>query len=112
MVDNGLRNHAVSHKNDNLGNRLENIVYLELVRRGYSVDVVRLDSKEVDFLARKDNIIEYYQVAYQLPINSHETDNLLMIKDNYKKVVITGRYEDVDFIDGIEIKYIVDWLVE
>lgn len=112
MVDNGLRNHAVSHKNDNLGNRLENIVYLELVRRGYSVDVVRLDSKEVDFLARKDNIIEYYQVAYQLPTDSHETDNLLMIKDNYKKVVITGRYEDVDFIDGIEIKYIVDWLVE
>ena len=35
-----------------------------------------------------------------------------MIKDNYKKIVITGRYEGIDYIDGIEIKYIVDWLIE
>lgn len=112
IVDSGLRNHAVSHKEGNQGNRLENIVYLELIRRGYRVDVVRLDSKEVDFLAKKDDIIEYYQVAYKLPSNSHETDNLLMIKDNYRKVVITGRYEGIDYIDGIEIKYVVDWLLE
>ena len=112
IADNGLRNHAVSYKDGNFGNRLENIVYLELLRRGYKVDIVRLDDKEIDFIAKKDGVIEYYQVAYQIPNNSHETDNLLMIKDNYKKIVITGRYEGIDYIDGIEIKYIVDWLIE
>ena len=106
IADNGLRNHAVSHKDGNLGNRLENIVYLELLRRGYKVDIVRLDDKEIDFIAKRDGVIEYYQVAYQISNNSHETDNLLMIKDNYKKIVITGRYEGIDYIDGIEIKYI------
>ena len=96
----------------NNGNRLENIVFLELARRGYTIDVVRLDDKEIDFMARKNQSIEYYQVTYQLPANSHKTDNLLMIKDNFKKFVIIGRYEGVDNINGIEIIYIVDWLLE
>ena len=112
MVDNGLRNHAVSFKGSNMGNRLENIVYLELIRRGYLVDVVRFQDKEIDFIARKNEQIEYYQVAYQLPENSHETDNLLLIKDNFKKFVITGRYEGVNSIDGVKVEYIVDWLLK
>ena len=112
IVDNGLRNQIVSYKDGNKGNRLENIVFLELIRRGYKVDVVRIDNKEVDFVARKKDSLEYYQVAYQLPSNTHETDNLLMINDNFKKFLITGRYEEVDNVDGIKIKYIVDWLLE
>ena len=112
IVDSGLRNQAVSYKEGNNGNRFENIVFLELARRWYTIDVVRLDDKEIDFIARKNQSIEYYQVTYQLPANSHETDNLLMIKDNFKKFVIIGRYEGVDNINGIAIKYIVDWLLE
>lgn len=112
MVDNGLRNKAVGYKDGNNGNRLENIVYLELIRRGYIVDIAKIDDKEIDFIARKEDSVEYYQVTYQIPANTHETDNLLMIKDNFSKFVITGRYEEVDNIDGIEVKYIVDWLLE
>lgn len=112
MVDNGLRNHAVSFKTSNQGNRLENIVFVELLRRGYRVDVVRIVDKEVDFIARKNNSVEYYQVAYQIPENTHETDNLLLIKDNFKKTLITGRYEGINEIEGIEVSYIVDWLIQ
>lgn len=112
IVDNGLRNQATGFKDNNRGNRLENIVFLELLRRGYTVDVARNGGKEIDFLARKNGEIEYYQVAYQLPENTHETDNLLAVKNNYLKRVITGRYEDAGNIDGIEIVYIVDWLLE
>ena len=63
------------------------------------------------FVEEKDGVIEYYQVAYQISNNSHETDKLLMINDNYNQIVLTGRYEGINYIDGIEIKYIVDWLI-
>ncbi|HCV8755276.1 TPA: ATP-binding protein, partial [Listeria monocytogenes] len=92
IIDSGLRRNAVGRKDGNYSNRLENIVYIELLRRGYTVDVGKLDSKEIDFVARKLDETLYIQVAYELPNNRHETDNLLNIKDNYKKIVVTGRY--------------------
>ena len=79
-MDNGLRNMAVSYKDGNNGNRLENIVYLELIRRGYIVDIAKIDDKEIDFIARKEDSVEYYQVTYQIPVNTHETDNLLRMR--------------------------------
>ena len=111
IVDSGLRRNAVGRKDGNYSNRLENIVFIELMRRGYTVDVGRLDSKEIDFIARKLDETLYVQVAYEIPDNTHETDNLLNIKDNYKKMVVTGRYHDVEQIDGIPIVYIADWLL-
>lgn len=111
IVDTGLRRNAVGRKDGNYSNRLENIVYIELLRRGYTVDVGKLNKKEIDFVARKLDETLYVQVAYELPDNQHETDNLLHIKDNYKKIVITGRYHDVEQVDGIPIIYIVDWLL-
>lgn len=111
IVDTGLRRNAIGRKDGNYSNRLKNIVYIELLRRGYTVDVGRLDSKEIDFVARKLDETLYVQVAYELPNNTHETDNLLNIKDNYKKIVVTGRYHDVEQIDGIPIIYIADWLL-
>lgn len=111
IVDSGLRRNAVGRKDGNYSNRLENIVYVELLRRGYIVDVGKLSNKEIDFVARKRDETLYVQVAYELPNNNHETDNLLNIKDNYKKIVVTGRYHDVEQIDGIPIVYIVDWLL-
>ena len=112
IVDSGLRNQAVSHRLGNMGNRLENIVFLELLRRGYDVDVARVEGSEVDFIARKGDSVEYYQVTQQLPENTHETDNLLKLRDNYAKFLITGRYAGVDLIDGVRVKYVVDWLIE
>ncbi|MBC1444209.1 ATP-binding protein [Listeria seeligeri] len=111
IVDTGLRRNAVGRKDGNYSNRLENIVYIELLRRGYTVDVGKLDNKEIDFVARKLDETLYIQVAYELPANMHETDNLLNIKDNYKKIVVTGRYYETTQIDGIPIIYIVDWLL-
>lgn len=112
IVDTGLRRNAVGRKDENYSNRLENIVYIELLRRGYSVDIGKMEQKEIDFVARKLDETIYVQVAYQLPNNTHETDNLLNIKDNYKKIVVTGRYYEVEQIDGIPIVYIADWLLE
>lgn len=111
MADHGLRNEAVDFQEGNYGNRLENIVYIELLRRGYKVDIGKLGGKEIDFLAKKNGKTEYYQVTYQMPDNSHETDNLLSIPDNYKKILITGRYEKATNVDGIDLCYIVDWLL-
>ncbi|EAE8345895.1 ATP-binding protein [Listeria monocytogenes] len=111
IIDTGLRRNAVGKKDGNYSNRLENIVYIELLRRGYTVDVGKLDSKEVDFFARKLDETLYIQVAYEFPNNRHETDNLLNIKDNYKKIVITDRYYETTQIDGIPIIYIANWLL-
>ncbi|BDZ31748.1 hypothetical protein MH1LPH_22140 [Lactiplantibacillus brownii] len=112
MVDAGLRRNAVGRRPGNYGGQLENIVYLELLRRGYTVDVGKLDVAEVDFIARRVDEILYVQVTYELPRNSHETDNLLNINDNYKKILITQRdYRDVHDIDGIPVINIVDWLL-
>lgn len=112
IVDSGLRRNAIGRKDGNYSNRLENIVFIELKRRGYTIDIGRLDNKEIDFIARRLDETLYVQVTYELPNNTHETDNLLNIKDNYKKIVITGRYHDIGQINGIPIIYIVDWLLD
>ncbi|WP_288639525.1 ATP-binding protein [uncultured Lentilactobacillus sp.] len=111
IVDPGLRRNAVSKHPGNYGGQLENIVFLELIRRGYTVDVGKLDSKEVDFVARKVDEILYVQVTYEIPNNTHETDNLLNIRDNYKKILITQRYYEFKEINGIPVINVVDWLL-
>lgn len=111
IVDSGLRRHAVGRKDGNYSNRLENIVYIDLLRRGYTVDIGKMDNKEIDFIARKTDETLYVQVTYELPDNNRETDNLLNIKDNYKKIIVTGRYYEVKQLEGIPIIHIVDWLL-
>ena len=99
-------------RNNDRGSVLENIVYVELLRRGYTVQIGKLDNKEIDFIVSKVNDKQYIQVTYQLPENStRETDNLLQIPNNYKKIVITGRYENEEMISGIPIINIKDWLL-
>lgn len=112
VVDPGLRRSAVERRDGNYSNQLENIVYVELLRRGYRVSVGKLDTKEIDFIARKTDETIYIQVTYELPKNSHETDNLLQIPDNYKKIVITQQHYEFENIDGIPIINIVDWLLD
>ena len=91
---------------------MENLVYVELLRRGYTIDVAKIDAQEVDFMAKKMNEFLYVQVALELPENSNrETDNLLKIPDNHKKIVITQKYEEQSEIDGIPIINIIDWLL-
>ncbi len=111
IVDSGLRRHTLGKKDGNFGNRLENIVFLELLRRGYSVDVGRLDTKEIDFIARKADEKLYVQVTYEMPESTREVDNLLLVNDNYRKIIVTGRYHEEKTLHGIPIIYIVDWLL-
>lgn len=112
IVDTGLRTQALGERNNDRGSVLENIVYVELLRRGYTVQIGKLDNKEIDFIVFKVNDKQYIQVTYQLPENStRETDNLLQIPNNYKKIVITGRYENEEMISGIPIINIKDWLL-
>ena len=112
-VDIGLRNISIGRNRGNFGSILENIVYLELIRRGYEVSIGKLDSLEIDFVCTKPNETIYYQVAYDMPKESdRETSNLLKIPDSYKKVVITANRMVTGNIDGIEIIHITDFLLK
>lgn len=112
LVDTGLRTQALGDRINDRGSILENVVYIELLRRGYEVQIGKLADKEIDFIATKPHDKEYIQVTYTLPEKStRETDNLLQIPNNYKKIVITERYEEKDMIAGIPIVNIKDWLL-
>lgn len=112
IADSGLRRIGVDRKQGNYAGQLENIIYLELVRRGFQVDVGKLMAKEIDFVARKADQTLYVQASYELPDNTHETDNLLQIPDNYQKIMLVQRYyPDLQAIDGIPILNVADWLL-
>lgn len=91
---------------------LENIVYLELKRRGYDVYIGKNDTKEIDFVAiRRDEKI-YVQVCVELPTEStRETDNLMDIKDHYHKFVVCMDDLAIGNENGIEIVHIADFLL-
>lgn len=91
---------------------MENIVYLELRRRGYDVYVGKNNTKEIDFIAiHKDEKI-YVQVCVQIPENSNrEVGNLMEIRDHYPKYVVTLNEMDVGIENGIRIVHIRDFLL-
>lgn len=92
---------------------LENIVYLELRRRGYSVYIGKFADKEIDFVASKQNQIIYIQVCRTLPEDSdRETANLKVIKDNYPKYVVTMDSSVTGNDEGINIIHIKDFLIK
>ncbi len=91
---------------------LENIVYLELRRRGFTVYIGKFADKEIDFIATKQNEKLYVQVCRTLPDDSdREIDNLKLIKDNYPKYVVTMDSLVCGNVDGIEIVHIKDFLL-
>lgn len=113
VVDTGLRNNRLTKTyHDNMGSQIENVVYLELKRRGYQIFVGKYDDYEIDFIAYKKDDIKYYQVTRQMPEGTREEDNLLRIPTNYEKTIITGNRMDVGNIAGIKIQYITDFLLE
>ena len=114
LTDLGLGQIMNINKRPQLGAYLENIVYNELVYRGYDVKIGTLDKGEVDFIATKDGNKIYIQVAYILvdeSVINREFDVYNNISDNYPKYVIT--MDKFDFSrDGIIHKNIIDWLLE
>ena len=114
IADLGLRRYLLARKNYDLGFSLENIVYLELLRRGYHVSVGKVQDLEVDFVARKDDRTEYYQVTANMTDEStfeREIKPLRLITDNYPKTILTlDRFTLGDY-EGIEVRSVVDWLL-
>ena len=91
---------------------LENIVYLELKRRGYDVYIGKIGTKEIDFVGIKRDEKIYVQVCVELPYNSNrETDNLMDIKDHYHKYVVCMDDLATGNENGIEIVHIADFLL-
>lgn len=114
MVDLGLRNYILPKSNYDLGFSVENIVYLELVRRGFRVNVGKLMSKEVDFVARKDDTLIYLQVTADMTAEStfaREIAPLKSIKDNYEKTILTLDRFSTGNYNGIKIVNVIDWLL-
>ena len=115
VADHGLREAVVGANLQNIEIILENIVGLELLRRGYKVCVGRVGEKEIDFVGEKDGGKLYVQVCYLLNEEStisREFGSLLEIKDNHPKIVL---YKEGSFwgnYEGIPAVRVEDWLTE
>lgn len=93
---------------------LENVVYLELLRRGYKVNIGKFNDFEVDFVAENPNEIIYYQVTQSLAneeVRTRELRGLESINDNYEKVILTMDKSINNDYNGIKVINIIDWLV-
>ena len=114
IVDLGLRRYLLPKREYDLGYSLENVVYLELLRRGYEVNVGKMGQAEVDFVAKKDNVISYYQVTASLTEQTtfeREIRPLKKINDNYPKKILTLDRFTLGNYEGIEVQNAVDWLL-
>ena len=116
-ADIGLRRAVLGSKAGDAGHLLENIVYLELIRRGYKTYVGKTGNAEVDFIAFGENGPEYYQVAYTVrdadgSILERELRPLLSIHDHNPKYLLTMDYGTIENYDGIKQVYVLDWLLK
>lgn len=115
-VDTGLRSYLLGKKsNSDMGHLLENVVYLELLRRGYKVYVGKVDDYEIDFVAENRDGIKYYQVALSVrdeKVLERELRALEKTGDYYPKYLITLDVDLETDYNGIIKKNTVDWLLE
>ena len=115
VVDSAFRKFLLSRTDSDRGHILENIVYLELIRRGYRVYVGHLQNGEIDFVAKKPHRLEYYQVSYTVMEDTtlrRELSPLEKLDDNYPKYLLTmDVLHKTDNHNGIEQKNVLDWLL-
>ena len=115
VVDIGMRYMLLGRRSLDIGHVLENIVYLELLRRGYDVSIGKVEALEVDFVATSPEGTAYYQVAATVRDEAtleRELRSLQKIRDNYPKIILTLDEEpDCDF-DGIHKMNVLKWLTE
>ncbi len=115
FVDNGLKNIINGISSYDSGSSYENLIYIELLRRGYEVYVGQYNDIEIDFIAIKPNEKVYYQVSRSImdeKVEEREKKSLLAINDNYKKVILTMDNVKNKQLDGIEVINIVDFLLD
>lgn len=114
IVDIGLRNYLLGFRNRDSGHAIENVVYFELLRRGYDVAIGKVDNAEVDFIATKTDEKLYVQVTESMvseDVRRRELAPLQKINDNYEKIVLsldTGL--DASY-DGIKSLNLINWLI-
>ena len=116
IVDTGLRSYLLGKKADSdMGHILENIVYLELLRRGYKVYVGKVDNNEIDFVAENRDGIKYFQVALTVrdeKVLDRELRSLQNTGDHYPKYLITMDMDLEADYSGITKINIIDWLLK
>lgn len=114
IIDMGFRNMLLGYRDADRGHIIENIVFLELIRRDYHVYIGKVGETEVDFVAEKPNDKLYIQVTESM--QSYETRErelrpLRMIPDNYEKIVLSMDRNYINSYDGIKSLYLIDWLL-
>ena len=115
IVDMGIRNHILPRRNYDIGFSLENIVYLELLRRGYRVTVGKAGNTEVDFVAEKQGTYTYFQVTADMTAKEtfdREMKPFENIRDNYEKIIFTADRLSIGNYNGIKVENLIDWLLE
>ena len=115
MVDIGLRNYLLGFRNRDSGHVIENVVYLELLRRGYDVAIGKIGDAEVDFVATNADEKMYIQVTESMvseEVRRRELAPLQSIRDNYEKIVLSLEPGLDASYDGIKSENLIEWLLD
>ncbi len=111
----GLRNYLLGFRNRDSGHGIENVVYFELLRRGYDVAIGKIENAEVDFIAATADDKIYIQVTESMlneDVRKREIAPLQKIRDNYEKVVLSLEPGFDSSYDGIKSMNLMDWLLD
>lgn len=114
IVDIGLRNYLLGFRDVDTGHIIENIVYFELLRKGYDVAIGKIDDKEIDFIAVNAERKIYIQVTESMndpATREREFAPLRKVKDNYEKIIIANEVLNTATQDGIRIVKLIDFLL-
>lgn len=115
IVDLGFRNMLLGYRDTDRGHILENIVFLELIRRDYRVYIGKVGEYEIDFIAEKPNDKIYIQVTESMleqGTRERELKPLLLVHDNYEKIVLSMDTSYIKSYEGIKLLNIIDWLLD
>ena len=115
IIDLGFRNMLLGYRDADRGHILENVVFLELLRRDYRLYIGKVGETEVDFVAEKPNEKIYIQVTESMlgeEVRERELRPLRLIQDNYEKIVLSMDRSYINSYDGIKSINIIDWLME
>lgn len=114
IVDIGLRNYLLGFRHRDSGHAIENVVYFELLRRGYDVAIGKIGNAEVDFIATNADEKKYIQVTESMmseDIRKRELAPLQGIRDNYEKIVLSLEPGLDASYEGIKSENLIDWLL-
>ena len=115
IVDIGLRNYLLGFRNRDSGHAIENVVFFELLRRGYDVAIGKIGNAEVDFIATTADDKKYIQVTESMVsenVRARELAPLQGIRDNYEKIVLSMETGLDSSYDGIKSLNLIDWLLD